>query len=466
MVVNKKIHFEISERKILLRIFDVLSVLLALYLVGIIFNFNYFNISTTNYYWTIVLGIYLTIIGTVFEMYSLQVASNEFQVIKSIVLTSSTTVLVYLLTPIYTPNLPSNRMQIIFFYVAILLSLLLWRLFYVKFLASSRFEKKVILICDKDQAEELILGLENVDPHYKVMGYINSDSNHISNPKNKKDFVKNINIDDLERFVIKNSVSEVVIASQKTDGITVNLYNQLIHLLENGFIIREYTQVYENITQRIPVQYVARDFYRYFPFSRSNQNQLYLLIVRVLEIVISLVGLCIGFALLPIIFIGNLLGNRGRLFYTQERIGKNGVAFKILKLRTMVKNAESNGAVFTTTNDARITAFGKFLRKARIDEFPQFLNILKGEMAVIGPRPERPVFVKEIAEVMPFYETRHVIKPGLTGWEQVNYSYGETIDDSLIKLQYDLYYIKHRSIFLDINIVLKTFSTVLFYRGQ
>ena len=142
MVVNKKIHFEISERKILLRIFDVLSVLLALYLVGIIFNFNYFNISTTNYYWTIVLGIYLTIIGTVFEMYSLQVASNEFQVIKSIVLTSSTTVLVYLLTPIYTPNLPSNRMQIIFFYVAILLSLLLWRLFYVKFLASSRFEKK------------------------------------------------------------------------------------------------------------------------------------------------------------------------------------------------------------------------------------------------------------------------------------------------------------------------------------
>jgi lipopolysaccharide/colanic/teichoic acid biosynthesis glycosyltransferase len=357
-------------------------------------------------------------------------------------------------------------MQIIFFYVAILLSLLLWRLFYVKFLASSRFEKKVILICDKDQAEELILGLENVDPHYKVMGYINSDSNQISNPKNKKDYVKNISIDDLERFVVKNSVSEVVIASQKTDGITVNLYNQLIHLLENGFIIREYTQVYENITQRIPVQYVARDFYRYFPFSRSNQNQLYLLIVRVLEIAISLIGLSIGFALLPIIFIGNLLGNRGRLFYTQERIGKNGVAFKILKLRTMVKNAESNGAVFTTTNDSRITAFGKFLRKARIDEFPQFINILKGEMAVIGPRPERPVFVKEIAEVMPFYETRHVIKPGLTGWAQVNYSYGETIDDSLIKLQYDLYYIKHRSIFLDINIVLKTFSTVLFYRGQ
>jgi len=466
MVVNKKIHFEISERKILLRIFDVLTVLLALYFVGIIFKFNYFNISTTNYYWTIVLGIYLNIIGTVFEMYNLQVSSNQYQVVKSIILTASTTVLVYLLTPIYTPFLPANRIQILFFYVAILLSLFLWRLFYVKFLASSRFEKKVILICDKDQAEELVLALENVDPHYKVMGYVNSDSNQVGKSKKEKDFVKNIDIDKLEDFVIKNSVSEVVIASQKTDGITVNLYNQLIHLLENGYVIREYTQVYEAITNRIPVQYVARDFYRYFPFSRSNQNQLYLLIVRILEIVISIIGLAIGLVISPLILLGNLFGNQGKFFYTQDRIGKNGIPFRILKLRTMVKNAESNGAVFTTINDSRITAFGKFLRKTRIDEIPQFFNVLKGEMGVIGPRPERPVFVREIAEVMPFYETRHVIKPGLTGWAQVNYSYGETIDDSLIKLQYDLYYIKHRSIFLDINIVLKTFSTVLFYRGQ
>lgn len=466
MVINRKIHFEISERKILLRVFDVLTVFGALYFVGIIFKFNYFNISTTNYYWTIVLAIYLNVIGTVFEMYNLQIASSQVQVVKSIILTASTTVLVYLLTPIYTPFLPSNRIQILFFYLSILGSLFLWRLLYVKFLASSRFEKKVILICDKDQGKELAMGLESVDPHYKVVGYVNSDSIQSKTSKGVKDFVKNIDIDKLEEFVIENSVSEVVIAAQKTDGITVNLYNQLIHLLENGYVIREYTQVYEAITNRIPVQYVARDFYRYFPFSRSNQNQLYLLIVRILEIVISVIGLTIGLAIVPLILIGNLLGNKGSFFYTQERIGQNGIVFNILKLRTMVKNAESNGAVFTAINDSRITAFGKFLRKSRIDEIPQFYNILKGEMGVIGPRPERPVFVNEIAEVMPFYETRHVIKPGLTGWAQVNYSYGETIDDSLIKLQYDLYYIKHRSIFLDINIVIKTISTVLFYRGQ
>ena len=460
----KDIHFEVSERKILLRIFDVISVLLSLYLVGIAFQFNYFNISTTNFYWTIVLGIYLNFIGSVFEMYNLQVASNQFQIIKSIILTSSITVLVYLLTPVYTPVLPSNRLQILIFYIAIFMALFIWRMIYVRFFASNRFSKKVILICDKEQLKELVFALESADPHYRVLGFVNSDSANTKSSDNLK--IKNIDINLLEEFVKLNSISEIVIASQKTDGITVNLYNQLINLLENGYIIREYTQVYENITQRIPVQYVSRDFYRYFPFSRSNQNHFYLIMMRLFEIVISLTGLAIGVIILPLILIGNLFGNKGKLFYTQERVGKNGKIFNIVKYRTMVKNAEEEGAVFATTNDSRVTPFGKIMRKSRMDEIPQFLNILKGDMAVIGPRPERPIFVSEIAEVMPFYETRHVIKPGLTGWAQVNYSYGETINDSLIKLQYDLYYIKHRSIFLDVNIIFKTMSTVLLYRGQ
>ena len=457
-------HFEVSERKILLRIFDVIFVLLSLYLVGVVFEFNYFNISETNFYWTIVLGIYLNFIGSVFEMYNLQVASNQFQVIKSIILTTSITVLFYLLTPFYTPVLPDNRLQIIIFFIAIFSALFAWRMIYVRFFASNRFSKKVILICDKEQLKELVYALEDADPHYRVLGFVNSDS---ADTKTNDDIkIKNIDINNLEIFAKKNSISEVVVASQKTDGITVNLYNQLIHLLENGYIIREYTQVYENITQRIPVQYVSRDFYRYFPFSRSNQNHFYLSIVRFFEIVFSLTGLLIGVIILPIILIGNLFGNRGKLFYSQERVGKNGKIFKIIKYRTMVKNAEVEGAVFAKINDSRVTPFGKIMRKSRMDEIPQFINILKGDMAVIGPRPERPIFVNEIAEVMPFYETRHVIKPGLTGWAQVNYSYGATIDDSLIKLQYDLYYIKHRSIFLDVNIIFKTLSTVLLYRGQ
>ncbi|MGO4821814.1 MULTISPECIES: exopolysaccharide biosynthesis polyprenyl glycosylphosphotransferase [unclassified Flavobacterium] len=461
---KNKIHFEISERKMILRLFDVLVVLSALYLIGSAFTIEYLLDSVTNLPWIIVLAVYLNFFGTIFEMYNLQVASNEFQVLKSTLFTVSTTVLVYLLTPIVSPLLPPNRLQIVTFYVVIIVSLFLWRIFYVKFLASNRFFQNAILICDNDQVEELIIGLENIDPNYKIVAYVSSD--YIEEEVSRTHYVQNIRREDLSNYVKSNKVSEIVIASQRTEGITTELYLQLLHLLESGNIIREYTQVYENKTQRIPVQYIERDFYRFFPFSRSNQNKLYLSVVRIIEIVLSFIGLIIGGFLCPLIFLGNLLGNKGKLFYTQERVGKDGVIFNILKFRTMIKNAESHGAVYTTSNDSRVTSFGKFLRKTRMDEFPQFVNVLKGDMAIIGPRPERPFFVKEIAERMPFYETRHVIKPGLTGWAQVNYSYGETVEDSLTKLQYDLYYIKHRSFYLDLNITLKTITTILFYRGQ
>ena len=132
----------------------------------------------------------------------------------------------------------------------------------------------------------------------------------------------------------------------------------------------------------------------------------------------------------------------------------------------MVKNAEKAGAVFAVKDDHRITKFGKILRKTRLDEIPQFVNVLIGDMAFIGPRPERPFFVESLKQEISFYDTRHIVKPGLTGWAQVNYNYGSTIEDSFVKLQYDLFYIKHRSIFMDINIMIKTLSTVLFYRGQ
>ncbi|KFF18238.1 exopolysaccharide biosynthesis polyprenyl glycosylphosphotransferase [Flavobacterium hydatis] len=464
MPQKNKIHFEISERKVILRFFDSFFILATLYLLSQVFDYRYFNISNTNYYGLIVLVIYLNLFGSIFEMYNLQVASNQFQIIKSTVIAVSTTVFVYLLTPVLSPELPKQRISIVIFYFAVLFAILFWRLFYVYFLASHRFFQNVVLICDQDQVEELVLGLENVDPHYKIIGFVNSDS--LNNTPSEYHYVKEIQKNELEEFVINNNVSEIVIASQKTDGITADLYQQLLHLLESGKIIREYTQVYESKTQRIPVQYIARDFYRFFPFSRSNSNKLYLLVVRLFEFVLSLIGLLIGIVLIPFIVIGNCIGNRGSLFYTQERIGKDGAVFKIYKFRTMVKNSESKGVAFAAANDVRVTPFGKMMRKSRVDELPQFINVIKGDMAVIGPRPERPFFVKEIAQVMPFYETRHIIKPGLTGWAQVNYSYGESIEESLIKLQYDLYYIKHRSIFLDLSITFKTITTVLFYRGQ
>lgn len=460
-----KIHFEISERKMILHLVDVFCIVMALYVFGSFFDLAYLKSAVYNWINLVVLIVYFKVIGTIFELYDLQVSSNEFQVLRSAILSVTTTVLIYFLTPLYSPVLPSNRLQILTFLLVLFFSLILWRVVYVRFLASKRFLQNALLVCDVDQLEELVLGIENIDPHYKIVAYVDDCALKV-NENDFHSYLECVKPNDLFHYVKENYITEIVISTHKPDSITTELYQQLLKLLESGKIIREYSQVYEAKTQRIPVQYVERDFYRFFPFSRSNQNRLYLSIVRILELMFSIVGLLFTLILCPIIFLGNAIANKGKLFYTQERVGKDGVVFNILKFRTMVQNAESDNAVFATANDNRITAFGKFMRKTRMDEFPQFLNVLKGEMAVIGPRPERPFFVKEIAQRMPFYETRHVIKPGLTGWAQVNYSYGETIEESLIKLQYDLYYIKHRSFYLDFSITLKTITTVLFYRGQ
>lgn len=460
MSTKQKIHFEISERKILLRILDVVFVLLFLHFVSTYFKFDYFKISDTSFYWTIVLALYINLVGTIFEMYNLEVASNRFLVVRSVVLTSAVTTLLYLLTPIYTPILPSNRLQIVYFFFSILFALSLWRNIYVSFLASHRFVKQVVLVGSSKKIEAFAKELTKGNPHYRVKAFVATDDK-----KHKTSFPE-VTWSNFKDFVYQNYISEVVVTNESNKAISVEMYQTLLEILENGIVIKEYAEIYEGATHRLPIHFEDKELYKFFPFSRSNQNKLYLFYSRLFDIVFAILGLLGLTLLVPFIWTFNLLWNKGPLFYKQERVGKNGANFNIVKLRTMVINAEKEGAVFATTNDARITPFGKLLRKSRLDEVPQFINVLKGEMSVIGPRPERPVFVDQIAENIPLYKTRHVIKPGLTGWAQVNYPYGENLEDSLMKLRYDLYYIKHRSLFLDVNIVVKTLSTVLFFRGQ
>lgn len=461
---NNSIHFNISERKVLLRIFDILSILFVLYFVSNTFDFDYFTITKENWNWIFVLIIYISVFGTIFELYDLQKSSKIEKVYRNIVLTVSVTVLFYFLTPFFTPILPDNRLQILFFYFSILTALFIWRFLYITFVVSPRFYKKVLIVGETSNIETIVEAFNIADPNYKIVGFINCETN-----RNEKIQFKDIveySPKQIYQVIKDDSISEIVIASYNSESITSEIYRDLITLLEGGFPIKEYTQVYEDMMQRIPVQFVGKDFYKYFPFSRSNQNKMYLFFHRFFDMVISFIGVLCGIVLLPLILLGNIIANRGPLFYTQERIGKNGNLFKIIKFRTMMKNAEKNGAVWAKKNDVRITSFGKFLRNSRIDEMPQFINILKGDMSLIGPRPERPHFVRELSQILPFYETRHIIKPGLTGWAQVKTRYGSSVDDSLLKLQYDLYYIKHRSFFLDINILIKTLSTVIFYRGQ
>ncbi|MBA6152672.1 exopolysaccharide biosynthesis polyprenyl glycosylphosphotransferase [Gelidibacter maritimus] len=463
-MAKKGIHFQVSERKLLLRGMDLVMVVLGLYLLSLFFDYTYLEICWENSVAIMLLLLYLAVFGTVFEIYDLQKSSQLDVTFRTIVLMVSTSVLLYFLTPVLTPFLPEKRLQIVYFYLTIVFCIFFWRIGYVSLIASPRFYKKVLLVGEVAYVEAFVKALSQSDPHYKIVGFINCElpKAHLVKFKGIPEFQPN----DLMQLIIDHKISEVVVASFNTETITANIYSDLMQLLERGFTIREYTQVYEEITHRVPIQFVGKDFYKYFPFSRSNQNTLYLFFHRIFDILFSIIGLLVGILILPFILIGNLFGNNGPLLYKQERVGKNGKIFKIVKLRSMIVNAETNGAEWAKVNDVRITKFGKFLRRSRLDEIPQFYNILKGDMSVIGPRPERQFFVDELARTIPFYETRHIVKPGLTGWAQVKTRYGGTVDESMVKLQYDLFYIKHRSLFLDLNIMVKTLSTVLYYRGQ
>tara|TARA_B100000809_G_scaffold107236_1_gene105709 strand:+ start:32 stop:1426 length:1395 start_codon:yes stop_codon:yes gene_type:complete len=461
---KKNIHFEISERKILLRIVDLFAVILGLYIMRNCIDFDYLTVTKNNIGYLAVLAVYITVFGTVFEIYDLQKSSKLDITFRNIVLTVSTTALFYLLTPVLTPFLPEQRLEIIYFYFCIMIMIFLWRWFYITFISTPRFYKKVLLVGEISNIENIIKPLNQVDPNYKIVGFINSETEAESPIKFKG--LKEFKAQNLLQVIREEKISEILVASFNSETITPEIYHDLILLLDKGFIIREYTQVFEEITYRVPIQFVGKDFYKYFPFSRSNQNTLYLFFHRSFDIVFSILGLIFGCCLLPFVLFGNFIANKGPLFYFQERVGQNGKLFQIAKLRSMVINAETGGAKWAQINDVRITTFGMFLRRSRIDEIPQFINVLRGDMSIIGPRPERSFFVNELSKVIPFYETRHTVKPGLTGWAQVNTRYGASVNDSLTKLQYDLYYIKHRSIFLDINIVVKTLSTILYYRGQ
>ncbi len=458
---KQNIHFEISERKVLLRIFDVVWVLFTLYLVGIFSRFEYFSINSNFWSWGFVLALYLTVFSSVFELYDLQKASKFDTVLKNVILTTSVTVLFFLLTPFFTPVLPENRLQIIYFYFAIVISLLLWRFSYIVLVSSPRFYKRVLLINNSYDVDVIAQQLKQSDPHYHIVGYMNSGGS--SGEVGAFSGLRRFSNKNLQAVIKENAITEILISGDHTPS---SINEELLELLKKGFPVKDYYEVYEEKTNRIPVQHIEKDFYKFFYFSRINDNKFYLFLHRCFDVIVSVLGMAFGAFLIPFILVGNFFGNKGTLFYRQERVGKNGNNFNILKFRTMGYDAELNGAQWAEKNDVRVTRFGKFLRRTRLDEFPQFYNIFKGEMSLIGPRPERPVFVEELTGIIPFYDTRHSIKPGLTGWAQVMAEYGNSHGDSLEKLQYDLYYIKHRNIFLDINILVKTLSTIIFFRGQ
>jgi len=239
---------------------------------------------------------------------------------------------------------------------------------------------------------------------------------------------------------------------------------ELLNNKVRGAIIDDGISFYEAITGKILVEKVNP---AWLIFSEGfDCSRMTYLIKRLLDLSLAVVGLTLSLPVALVTAISIRIESPGPVLYRQERVGERGKLFSIIKFRSMRQDAEKNGAVWASKNDARVTKVGGFIRKVRIDEIPQMWNVILGQMSFVGPRPERPVFVEQLLDKLPYYSLRHTAKPGITGWAQVCYPYGASEEDALRKLEYDLYYIKHQSFFLDMLIIFRTIKTVLFRKGS
>lgn len=458
---NNQFHFSISERKIYLRFLDAVFLIVGLYFYSVLFPYEYIDFSNPSLYlWLFILIIYYYFFGQVFELYNLKTASDRFLTLKSLFITILFTTLFYIFTPKISPVLPDRRLQIVYFSLTLFFMILINRFIYIQFIFSPRFLKNILIVGNEESVKKVFSrGQQNTSNH--IVGYVSDKELE----EYKSAQFTAVNDSNIRILVDTLKIDEILVCSDTDNNLCKSVNNQLIDLFEKGMSIRSIDSFMEEETMKISESQLISNFYNYFSFSKSHQNNLYLAFRRIFDIVVSLIGILFLALLIPLVAFINLFANKGKLLYFQTRVGKRGATFQIVKFRTMVANAEKNGAVWSSKNDHRITRFGKVMRKTRLDEIPQFINVLIGEMSLIGPRPERPEFVSQLENEIPYYSLRHVIKPGLTGWAQVMHPYASSVEDSKEKLLFDLYYIKERNLILDLKIVLKTISTVLFFRG-
>ncbi len=270
-------------------------------------------------------------------------------------------------------------------------------------------------------------------------------------------------VHDLPRLATEYQVDRVVVELQDRRGHLP--LDELLTLKTRGIIIEEATSLYERVTGKIAIDNLTPSWLIFNSGFEVSHGML--LQKRLFSLLMSSALLVLSAPIMLAVMILINLDSKGPIFFRQERVGQDGKVFSLWKFRSMKQDAEKmTGPVWSTHGDTRVTRLGRFMRRTRIDELPQLFNVFLGDMSLVGPRPERPHFVKELATMIPFYHLRHVVRPGVTGWAQINYEYGNSVRDAMEKLQYDLFYIKHMSWLLDAAIILETIKTVLVRRGS
>lgn len=337
--------------------------------------------------------------------------------------------------------------------VILAISLFCWRTAYAWLVRQPRFRERVYVLGTGDRAQRLLDGLRRQVFGIEVVGWTGNVEGELT---------REVVAAHLAESAQQKGVHRVIVAMPDRRG-TLPV-EELLALRLAGVKVEEATSWLEKITGRIEVEQLYPSwliFTEGFRFRSFNR-----MLRRVLNFTAALVGLVVSLPLLPFIALAVRLSSPGPILYRQQRVGRGGSVFHCYKFRTMRQDAEADtGATWATDNDPRITRVGKFLRSSRLDEIPQLWCVLRGDMHFVGPRPERPEFVEWLSQEIPYYGVRHTVRPGITGWAQVQYKYGNTLEDAREKLQFDLFYIKNASIGLDLWIIFQTIKIVMLGRG-
>ncbi|WP_421807468.1 exopolysaccharide biosynthesis polyprenyl glycosylphosphotransferase [Flagellimonas sp.] len=397
------------------------------------------------------------LLAYIFETYNLEKVpkSVTYSIIRIFTITFLFTVSIVFVTTFFFA-FAYWQLYLLVFMIFCPIQLSLWRLLFNYIFKFVPTVKRVLYIYDASTKDSLQKNVDNIngeegnETYYKVVStYLNSDD---SDPIS-------------ENKLLENNIDSLIINTRSYNHFSKQMENMLVNSLLSGKEVLTYTSFYESTYEALPIDSHNDSLYEVLQLSNNKIHYIQGIANFTFNFFLTFISGLAFLLSIPFVFLLNIFLNPGPLFYTQLRVGKHGKEYKVFKFRSMVVDAEKKGAKMATKNDARVTKFGKVLRKFRVDELPQVWSIIRGDMSFIGPRPERKVFVDKLNEVTPFYNVRHLVKPGISGWAQVKYKYGENLEDSIRKLEYDLYYIKNKSIVLDLRIIFKTLSTILFSRG-
>jgi len=409
---------------------------------------------------------FLPLIWMVFlvELYEPHRARNLRQTVAGIALAATAGLLLYALVYLISQKGSLPRLGIGFFLLFASVLTLVWRLIYIRISTNQAFLHRVLIIGAGSAGETLVKVYNKLHPKpFILVGLMDDDPAKIG--KELEGFPVLAGNEHLLETIEAKAISEIVIAI--TGEMQGSTFQILLDAQQSGMEIVPMPSLYEDLLGRVPIHHLESEWLIRSFVNDARVGGFYELAKRLLDILVSLVGLVICIVLSPIAAILICLDSGFPILYNQVRSGKSGKPYNIYKFRTMCKDAEKDGKVeVTRENDDRITRVGGILRRSHIDELPQFWNVLSGDMSIVGPRAERPELILEYQQHIPLYRARLLVKPGITGWAQINYGYSATIAQTVIKLEYDLYYIKHRNILMDILIILRTMTQVFGFRGR